>query len=93
LITAPLAQITDEQLAALFWRAHWRAVGFGVACLVLFGLGTACLAGGYLEASAGFAFAGIANGYPALWFLSRARLLTQLRFGPTGPQQNEGIDR
>ena len=86
--TPPIAA-TDEQLAALFWRAHWRAVGFGTACLILFGLGTACLAGGYLEASAGFGFAGIANAYPALWFYARARLLTQLRF----PQQNERINR
>lgn len=93
MISSPPALVTDEQLSALFWHSHRRVVGFTSAAFVLAMLGFACLAAGYIEAAAGFGFAGIANAYPATWYRARCRLLTHLRFGRTGPQRNEGINR
>jgi hypothetical protein len=92
LTTKPPAP-TDEQLSALFWRNHRRVLGSLAAAVVLAGTGTAFLLAGHEEAAAGFALVGAINSHLAAWYFSRARLLTHLRFGQTGPQRNEGINR
>lgn len=73
--------VTDEQLSALFWRNHRRVIGSLAAALVLAGTGTAFLFAGHEGAAAGFALAGTVNSHLAAWYFSRARLITELRFG------------
>jgi hypothetical protein len=73
--------VADEQLSKLFWRNHWRVMGTLAAAVVLAGTGAVFLLAGHVEAATGFAIVGAVNSHLAAWYFSRARLITELRFG------------